>query len=47
MVHYLRFDRIQLELVDKERNFGVEYKAIGSATAFTDTANINAVDDSS
>ena len=47
MVHYLRFDRIQPELVDKERNFGVEYKAFGGAAAFTDTANIDAVDDSS
>ena len=47
MVHYLRFDWIQLELVDKKCNFGVKYKAIGGAAAFTDTANIDAVDDSS
>ena len=28
MVHYLRFDWIQLELVDKKCNFGVKYKAM-------------------
>lgn len=36
MVHYLRYHRIQPELVDKGRDFGVEDEAFGGAAAVAD-----------
>ena len=45
MVHYLKYDRIQPELVDKGRDFWVEDKSFGSAAAVTDTADVDTIDD--
>jgi hypothetical protein len=45
MVHDLRYDRIQPQLVNKGRDLRVEDEAFGGAAAVTDTADIDAVDD--
>ena len=47
MVHNLRYDGIQPELMDKGRDFVVKDEAFGSAATVADTADIDAVDNCS